>query len=127
MKRKPVTEWAGMTDWGMAGRKWKRGSGEEDKKAGSSPREGRHFGARSIGIRSIAFADRNASWPKPLFALLAQSLIMIGSLSLLAASSPESLWKGWRDGECKKWKRLDSQMGSQSSDGNGDQGQDFES
>ena len=36
MKRKPVTEWAGMTDWGMAGRKWKRGSGEEDKKAGSS-------------------------------------------------------------------------------------------
>ena len=36
---------------------------------------------------------------------------MIGSLSLLAASSPESLWKGWRYGECKKWKRLDSQMG----------------
>ena len=34
---------------------------------------------------------------------------MIGSLSLLAASSPESLWKGWRYGECKKWKRLDSQ------------------
>ena len=30
MKRKPVTEWAGMTDWGMAGRKWKRGSGEGD-------------------------------------------------------------------------------------------------
>ena len=101
--------------------------GEEDKKAGSSPRKVWQFGARSIGIRSIAFADRNASWPKPLFALLAQSLIMIGSLSLLAASSPESLWKGWRDGECKKWKRLDSQMGSQSSDGNGDQGQDLES
>ena len=47
---------------------------------------------------------------------------MIGSLSLLAASSPESLWKGWRYGECTKWKRLESQMGSQSSDGNGDQG-----
>ena len=40
--------------------------------------------------------------------------------------SPESLWKGWRYGECTKWKRLDSQMGSQSSDGNGDQGTDFE-
>ena len=51
---------------------------------------------------------------------------MIGSLSLLAASSPESLWKGWLYGECTKWKRLDSQMGSQSSDGNGDQGTDFE-
>ena len=25
-----------MTDWGMAGRKWMRGSGEEDKKVGSS-------------------------------------------------------------------------------------------
>ena len=43
------------------------------------PKKGWHFGARSIGIRSIAFADRNASWPKRLFALLAQSLIMIGS------------------------------------------------
>ena len=52
---------------------------------------------------------------------------MIGSLSLLAASSPESLWKGWLYGECKKWKRLDSQMGSQSSDGNGDQGQTLNS
>ena len=51
---------------------------------------------------------------------------MIGSLSLLAASSPESLWKGWQYGECTKWKRLDSQMGSQCSDGNGDQGSDFE-
>ena len=31
-KVKPVTEWAGMTDWVMAGRKWMRGSGEEDKR-----------------------------------------------------------------------------------------------
>ena len=102
-------------------REW--GGGQKVQKVAQ---KGGHFGPRSIGIRSIAFADRNASWPKPLFALLAQSLIMIGSLSLLAASSPESLWKGWRYGECKKWKRLDSQMGSQSSDGHGDQGQDFE-
>ena len=86
-----------------------RGSGEEDKR--QEVRNEWHFGSRSIGIRSIAFADLNAAWPKPLFALLAQSPIMIGSLSLLAASSPESLWKGWRYGECKRWKRLDSQMG----------------
>ena len=59
-------------------------------------------------MRSIAFADLNAAWLKPLFALLTQSPIMIGSLSLLAASSPESLWKGWRYGELKKWKRMDS-------------------
>ena len=26
---------------------------------------------------------------------------MIGSLSLLAASSPESLWKGWRYGDAE--------------------------
>ena len=84
------------------------------------------FGSRSIGIRCIAFADLNAAWPKPLFALLAQSPSMIESLSLLAESSPESLWKGCRYGECSKWKRLNSQMGSQSSDGNGDQGTDFE-
>ena len=32
VQRKPVTEWAGMTDWVMAGRKWMRGSGEEDKR-----------------------------------------------------------------------------------------------
>ena len=31
-KVKPVTEWAGMTDWVVAGRKWMRGSGEEDKR-----------------------------------------------------------------------------------------------
>ena len=31
-KVKLVTEWAGMTDWVMAGRKWMRGSGEEDKR-----------------------------------------------------------------------------------------------
>ena len=31
-KVKPVTEWAGMTDWVAAGRKWMRGSGEEDKR-----------------------------------------------------------------------------------------------
>ena len=111
-----------MPDWVMAGMEWMCRSGEEDKRWEVAKKSG----SRSIGIRSIAFADLNAAWPKPLFALLAQSPIMIGSLSLLAASSPESLWKGWRYGECKKWKRLDSQMGSQSSDGNGDQGQDFE-
>ena len=47
-----------------------------------------HYGSRSIGIRCIAFADLNAAWPKPLFAFLAQSPIVIGSLSWLAASSP---------------------------------------
>ena len=114
-----------MTDWGMAGRKWKRGSGEEDNWWEVAKRE-RQFGSRSIGIRCIAFADHNAAWSKPLFAFLAQSPIMIGSRSWLAASNPESLWKGWRYGECTKWKRLDSQMGSQCSDGNSDQGQDFE-
>ena len=31
-KVKPVTEWAGMTDWVVAVRKWMRGSGEEDKR-----------------------------------------------------------------------------------------------
>ena len=46
------------------------------------------FGSRSIGIRCIAFADHNTAWSKPLFAVLAQSPIMIGSLSWLAASSP---------------------------------------
>ena len=71
-----------------------RGSGEEDKR-------------QEVAKKRVAFwTDLNAAWPKPLFALLAQSPIMIGSLSLLAASSPESLWKGWRYGECKKWKRL---------------------
>ena len=114
-----------MPDWVMAGMEGKGRSGEEDNWREVAKKE-RQFGSRSIGIRCIAFADLNAAWSKPLFALLAQSPIMIGSLSLLAASSPESLWKGWRYGECTKWKRLDSQMGSQSSDGNGDQGQDFE-
>ena len=109
-----------MTDWVVAGRKWMRGSGEEDKRWEVTK-------TRVVfGSRSIAFANPNSAWSKPLFALLAQSPIMIGSLSLLAASSPESLWKGWRYGECTKWKRLESQMGSQSSDGNGDQGSDFE-
>ena len=114
-----------MPDWVMAGMEGKGRSGEEDNRREVAKKE-RQFGSRSIGIRCIAFADLNAAWSKPLFAFLAQSPIMIGSLSLLAASSPESLWKGWRYGECTKWKRLDSQMGSQSSDGNGDQGQDFE-
>ena len=36
VKEASITEWAGMTDWGMAGRKWMRGSGEEEEKAGSS-------------------------------------------------------------------------------------------
>ena len=38
----------------------------------------------------------------------------------------QNAWKGRRYGECTKWKRLDSQMGSQSSAGNGGQGTDFE-
>ena len=29
---KPVTEWAGMTNWVVAVRKWMQGSGEEDKR-----------------------------------------------------------------------------------------------
>ena len=87
VKRKPVTEWAGMTDWGMAGRKWKRGSGEGDNWWEVAKKE-QQFGSRSIGIRCIAFADNNTAWSKPLFAFLAQSPIMIGSLSWLAASSP---------------------------------------
>ena len=66
-----------MTDWGMAGRKWKRGSGEGDNWWEVAKKE-RQFGSRSIGIRCIAFADHNAAWSKPLFAFLAQSPIMIG-------------------------------------------------
>ena len=31
-KVKPVTEWAGMTDWVVAVKKWMLGSGEEDKR-----------------------------------------------------------------------------------------------
>ena len=56
MKRKPVTEWAGMTDWGMAGRKWKRGSGEGDNWWEVAKKE-QQFGSRSIGIRCIALSS----------------------------------------------------------------------
>ena len=76
-----------MTDWGTAGGKWKRGSGEGDNRWGVAKKE-QQYGSRSIGIRCIAFADLNSAWPKPLFAFLAQSPIVIGSLSWLAASSP---------------------------------------
>ena len=76
-----------MTDWGTAGGKWKRGSGEGDNRWEMAKKE-QQYGSRSIGIRCIAFADLNAAWPKPLFAFLAQSPIVIGSLSWLAASSP---------------------------------------
>ena len=39
-----------MPDWGMAGRKWKRGSGEEDNWWEVAEKE-RQFGSRSIGNR----------------------------------------------------------------------------
>ena len=42
-KVKPVTEWAGMTDWVVAVRKWMPGSGEEDKRwEGTKNRVGRN-------------------------------------------------------------------------------------
>ena len=60
---------------------------------------------------------------------LDQKVQLVGSLrryghnrALPGASGPEILWKGRRYGECTHGKRLDSQMGSQGRDGNGEQG-----
>ena len=57
-KVKPVTEWAGMTDWVVAVKKWMHGSGEEDKRwevtknpVGRNDRLGSGNGERKRGER----------------------------------------------------------------------------
>ena len=93
-KVKPVTEWAGMTDWVVAVRRWMLGSGEEDKRWEGQKVGGNQepSGSRILDQEAELLLTPHAAWSKPLFALLAQSPIMIGSLMLIQSDQCSYSW-----------------------------------